>query len=742
MRAAAQGPSAVLTTRTMRSWAKPLAGIAWLTVWLGVPTARADGLAGEQAQAQRVTILRDTWGIPHVFGHSDADAVFGLVYAQAEDDFNRVEWNYIDALGRRAEVEGEKALWGDLRRRLFINEEDLRAQYASSPLWLRKLMDAFADGLNFYLHTHPAVQPRLLTRFEPWMALAFSEGSIGGDIETISLEELARFYGKGAAMPPPAPQTLRLSEPGGSNGFAIAPSHSASGHALLLINPHTSFYFRAEVQAVSDEGLNAYGAVTWGQFFIYQGFNDRAGWMHTSDGADTIDEYLEQVVPLGKGLGYKFGNETRPVAARDIVLAYRSGAGLAHRTVTAFFTHRGPVVRSAADGRWVSVRLMQEPLKALTQSYLRTKARSYRAFLEVMDLRTNSSNNTVYADADGTIAYFHGNFVPVRDPRFDFTQPVDGADPATDWKGLHPVSETITLLNPRSGWLQNTNDWPFSAAGPFSPRLRDYPSYMWVTRENPRGVHAVRLLERQTDFTLDSLIRAAYDSQLTAFEALLPALYKAWDEAPGAEPLKQALAGPIAALRAWDLRSSTASVPTSLAILWARDLFEQVEATARRTRASPYELMAALPAQQKLEALARATARLERDFGTWQTPWGELNRFQRLSGAIAATFDDGQPSMPVGLAPSTWGALASFAPGKATGTKRLYGEKGNSFVAVVEFGPRVKAKSVLVGGESGNPASPHFVDQAERYARGELKDVWLSPEEIEAHLERRYHPGE
>ncbi len=741
MQAAARGPSVVQTTPTKRSRANRLAGMAWLTVWLGalgVPTARADG----QAQAQRVTILRDTWGIPHVFGHSDADAVFGLVYAQAEDDFNRVEWNYIDALGRRAEVEGEKALWGDLRRRLFINEEDLRAQYASSPLWLRKLLDAFADGLNFYLHTHPAVQPRLLTRFEPWMALAFSEGSIGGDIETISVEELARFYGKGAAMPPPAPQTLRLSEPGGSNGFAIAPSHSASGHALLLINPHTSFYFRTEVQVVSEEGLNVYGAVTWGQFFVYQGFNDRAGWMHTSDGADTIDEYLEQVVPLGQGLGYKFGNETRPVAARDIVLAYRSGAGLAHRTVKAFFTHHGPVVRSAADGRWVSVRLMQEPLKALTQSYLRTKARSYRAFLEVMDLRTNSSNNTVYADADGTIAYFHGNFVPVRDPRFDFTQPVDGADPATDWKGLHPVSETITLLNPRSGWLQNTNDWPFSAAGPFSPRLRDYPSYMWVTGENPRGVHAVRLLESQTDFTLDSLIRAAYDSQLTAFEALLPALYKAWDEAPGAEPLKLALAAPIAALRAWDLRSSTASVPTSLAILWARDLFEQVEATARRTRASPYELMVALPAQQKLEALARATARLERDFGTWQTPWGELNRFQRLSGAIEATFDDGQPSVPVGLAPSTWGALAAFAPGKATGTKRLYGEKGNSFVAVVEFGPRVKAKSVLVGGESGNPASPHFVDQAERYARGELKDVWLSPEEIEAHLERKYHPGE
>jgi len=718
------------------------ARLALLLGWLAAPSARADALPDWQAQAQRVTILRDSWGIPHVFGQSDADAVFGLLYAQAEDDFNRVEWNYIDALGRRAEVEGDKALWRDLRARLFNDASTLKAQYAASPPWLRKLMDAFAAGLNFYLHTHPDVKPRLLTRFEGWMALAFTEGSIGSDVESISLEGLGRFYGSAVALPAPAPRPAALPGAGGSNGFAIAPARSASGHALLLINPHTSFYFRAEVHAVSQEGLNVYGAVTWGQFFVYQGFNDRAGWMHTSDGADAIDEYVEEVVPLGGGLGYRYGSETRPVVARELVLSYRTAAGLATRTVRAFFTHHGPVVRTAPDGRWVSVRLMQDPVRALTQSYLRTKARSYQAFLEVMDLRTNSSNNTVYADADGTIAYFHGNFVPVRDPGYDFTQPVDGANPATDWKGLHPVSETIHLLNPGSGWLQNTNDWPFSAAGPFSPRPADFPRYMWVNRENPRGVHAVRLLERERAFTLESLRAAAYDSQLTAFEALLPPLFKAWDEAPAAEPLALSLAGPIAALRAWDLRASVSSVPTSLAILWAQDLFDVVGEGASATRASRYDAVAALPGPMQLEALARATHRLARDFGTWQTPWGDLNRFQRLSGAVQATFDDARPSVPIGFASGTWGSLASFAPSGPTGTKRLYGDKGNSFVAVVEFGPQVKARSVLAGGESGHPASPHFNDQVDRYARGDLKDVWLSRQEIEAHLERAYHPGE
>ena len=707
--------------------------------------ARADDLARWQAQAARVTISRDTWGIPHISGKSDADAVFGLLYAQAEDDFNRVELNYINALGRLAEVEGEKELWRDLRMKLFIDPADLKSKYAASPPWLRKLMDAFADGLNFYLHSHPAVRPKLITSFEPWMALAFTEGSIGGDIETISLEELGRFYGKDLKAPPPptastAPGTV---EPGGSNGFAIAPGNTAAGKALLLINPHTSFYFRNEVHVTSEEGLDTYGAVTWGQFFVYQGFNSRAGWMHTSGGGDVIDEYAEVVSSRGDGLVYRYGKEARPVTKKRLVLRYRHAGQQASKTVDALFTHHGPVVRATKD-RWLSVRLMQEPVDALSQSFLRTKAHSYAEFRKVMDLRTNSSNNTVYADADGTIAYFHGNFLPVRDPRFDYTEPVDGSNPETEWRGLHSVDETIHLLNPKCGFLLNTNNWPFSAAGACSPRPQDYPAYFSAQPENARGIHAVRVLEGEKKFTMDKLIAAAYDSRLTAFEPLVPALLAAWDQAAGSDPLKLSLAGPIAALRAWDLRSAVGSIPTSLAVLWAQDLLEQLEPQARQRKVSALELIPMLVTPyERLAALARATARLERDFGTWKTPWGELNRFQRLTGAVDETFDDSKPSLPIGFASGNWGSLASFGTSGKTRTKKLYGTRGNSFVAVVEFGPAgPRARSLLAGGESGDPKSPHFNDQADRYARGDFKDVWLSREEIAAHLERRYHPGE
>ena len=353
------------------------------------PQGAADReVARWERQARNVTIIRDDWGIPHIYGETDADAVFGLMYAQAEDDFNRVETNYINAMGRLSEAEGEAELYRDLRMKLFIDTENMQVQYEASPEWLQTLMNAFADGLNYYLYKHPQVTPRVIKRFEPWMALTFSEGSIGGDIEQISLSQLAAFYGNRPGDVATVDDGPRPTEPAGSNGFAIAPSNSASGHALLLINPHTSFFFRAEVQVVSDEGLNAYGAVTWGQFFVYQGFNDRAGWMHTSSGVDAIDEYRETVVRKDGGLYYKYGNEERPLTATRITVPFKTDSGMAQKDFTVYRTHHGPIVREA-DGKWVSVRLMQEPMKALTQSYTRTKARDYKAFRETMELHTN-----------------------------------------------------------------------------------------------------------------------------------------------------------------------------------------------------------------------------------------------------------------------------------------------------------------------------------------------------------------
>jgi len=723
-------------------------GLIFAVVCLSLAFEGAKGpeVARWDAEARNVMIFRDDWGIAHVYGKTDADAVFGMIYAQAEDDFNRVENNYITAMGRLAEAEGESKIYQDLRMRLFIDPEEMKSKYQASPAWLKSLMTAFADGLNYYLVKHPEVKPRVIKRFEPWMALTFTEGSIGGDIERVNVDQLAAFYGKAhtseSVSEDDESRAVLPSEPTGSNGMAIAPANTLDHHALLLINPHTSFYFRSELQMVSEEGLNAYGAVTWGQFFIYQGFNARAGWMHTSSGVDAIDEYLETVTKEGNQLFYKYGNEERPVVAKEITVSYKTDQGIAQRKFTVYYTHHGPVT-AEANGKWVSVSLMQKPIEALEQSYTRTKATDYKSFRQTLELKADSSNNTIFADADGNIAYFQGNFIPKRDNSFDFTKRVDGSNPATDWHGLLSVDETPHLLNPKSGWIYNSNDAPWSAAGAGSLKKEDYPAYVEQGGRSARGRHAVLVLQNTKDFTLDSLIAAAYDSYLPWFEKAIPALVKAWENLPNENPLKAKLAEQVGLLHGWDLRSGVASVPTCLAVFWGDEVRRRVGSAAKNAGMMTEDYVAnKMASSQLLEVLSVASDRLGADFGTWKTAWGDVNRFQRINDDIVPAFTDAGPSIPVGFTSGMWGSLASFGARAYPSTKKWYGSSGNSFVAVVEFGEKVRARAITAGGESGNPASPHFNDQAKRYSTGDLREVYFYRSQLRGHTTREYHPGE
>ncbi|MGI4733143.1 MAG: penicillin acylase family protein [Janthinobacterium lividum] len=709
-------------------------------------TAEPVDQARWRSEASRVTITRDDWGIAHVHGRSDADAVFGAIYAQAEDDFPRIEANYLTALGRTAEAEGEKAIWADLRERLFVDPDALRADYAASPPWLRALMDAWADGLNFYLATHPDVHPRVLTRFEPWMALSFTEGSIGGDVERVDLARLAAFYGTTAPRLALADDERLRDEPKGSNGIAIAPKLTKNGHALLLINPHTSFFFRSELGMESDAGLHAYGASTWGQFFLYQGWNEHLGWMHTSSGVDTVDEFANTAALTRTCCSYVYGGRTRPFLSRPVTLSYRLPDGtLATRTFTTWYDHRGPVVRTQG-GKWVSVALMNRPIPALEQSWLRTRATTFAGYMKVAALQANSSNDTLLASREGTIAYLHPQFVPVRDDRLDWRAPVDGSDPAADWRGLTPLASLPQAVNPASGWAYNSNDAPWRAAGTNSPRQADFPRYMDQAGASPRGDHAVALLSRAHDLTAEGLRAIAYDPGQPGFDRQLPLLLAAFDALPPG-PRRTALAEPIAMLRSWDRRWSAASEPTTLAMFWGETLWARAAPLAAPARVTPYDWMAGhMTPADRLDALDAALARLRAEWGGIHVAWGQVNRFQRIDDAItgvgaAPRFDDAAPSVPVPFTSAKWGSLASFGARAYPGTRRWYGTSGNSFVAVVEFGPRVTAVAVTAGGESGHPGAPHFADEAGRYAGGDLRRVYFYDDELPGHVERRYHPG-
>lgn len=695
-------------------------------------------------RAQKVTIIRDNWGIPHIYAKTDADVVFGMLYAQCEDDFPRVEWNYIDAIGRTAEVEGESALYFDLRSRMYHDSTRAKELYKQSKPAMKKLMDAFADGVNYYLLTHPDVKPRLLNKFHAWYPLMFSEGSIGGDLSSINIGELRAFYENERV---PEMEINEPVEPKGSNGFAIAPSKTENGNALLLINPHTSFYFRSELQMVSEEGLHAYGAVTWGQFFIYQGFNRNCGWMHTTTFADAVDEYLETVSRKGDSFYYKHDGKWKELKKKAVSLRYKTDQGMKEKNFTVYSTHHGPVIADA-NGKWKTIAMMDDPVHALEQSFMRTKATGYDSYKKVMELNGNSSNNTVFADNKGNIAYWHGNFVPKRDPSVNWNLPVDGSLASNEWKGMHKIDEIIQLKNPANGWIQNCNSTPFTAAAENSPLKQNFPTYMAPDGQNYRAVNADRVLRRENKFTLDKLIAAAYDPALTAFEKLLPTLFVAYDNVQDST-MKTRLKEPISILKNWNKQYGTSSVAQTLGVKYSGRLQNSTKidpkelANHRGDQVYLIDMMIATNSgEEKLKALSGAMDDLTRDYGTWNIGWGEINRFQRPTGQTPnEVFDDNKQSFPVAQTSSFFGSLAAFGSRTYPGTKKMYGAVGNSFVAVVEFGPRIKAKSIVTGGSASDPSSKHFNDQGLMYTQGKFKDVLFYKEDVVKNAERTYNPG-
>ena len=699
-------------------------------------------------QAANITIIRDNYGIPHVYGKTDADAVFGLLYAQCEDDFKRVEMNYIEKLGRLSEVTGEKDLYEDLLIRLVIDTADAIKDYAKAPGWLKKILNAYADGINYYLYKNPHVKPALLSRFQPWYPLLWTDGSIGAISQGgISVRALKRFYsGKDEATASVEYEEQILT---GSNGFAISPKITESGNAILYINPHVTFYFRPEVHMVSEEGLNVYGAVTWGQPFIYQGFNEHCGWMHTSSDVDISDAYIETLVEKNNRWFYEYEGELRPVVKKQIRIKYKTATGNETKTFNTLFTHHGPIMtKRPSDGKYISLRHNNRDMKGFMQSWLRNKTKSFADFKKTMDMGANPSNNTVYADAEGNIAYWHGNFLPKRDAKYDWSKPVDGSTTATEWKGYHTVNESVHLYNPENGWLQNCNSTPYTVAGKYSPKKTDYATYLAPDGENFRGINAVRVLSEENKYTVDKVIKAGYDTRLSAFEILVPALIKSFEKNISlTDTLYNRLYEVVTLLKKWDYRCAENSVATTLAVEWGEKI-------------SPYISQVKLPAGEDDDVsktrqfadtasvnylilpLLATINELQNKFGRWQIPWGDINRFQRISSEIKNKFDDDKPSVPVGFASAAWGMLPSYNSRSFPGTKKRYGVHGNSFICAVEFGKKIKAKSLLAGGQSGHVNSKHFFDQGLMYSKGKFKDVLFYKDDVMKHAEKTYHPGE
>jgi penicillin amidase len=725
--------------------------VALLTVWAGSSAGPSDWpVAAQGAPADRVTIHRDEWGVPHIYGPTDASVVFGAAYAQAEDNWWQVEDNFVRAIGRGAEIYGEEALLDDfLARGLEIARRSI-AEYERAPAPIRRLYDAYTAGFNHYLETHPQVVRRVLERVEPWYTLALirfkyhhneylgyaglraeqsrraltrareaaTGSAVGG--QASARRPLPSLAWPSGAHAPNGERAL------GSNEWAVAGSRTASGYPMLLINPHVSFFGLStytEVHLHSDEGLLFSGLTRFGFMLPYMGNSAHLGWAYTDNYGDHGDLYVESFDE--DATRYRYDDGWREVTAWTETIDVRTDAGLEPRAVRLLKTHHGPILGVTDDGRPLAVRLAKlDEGGWFAQWYAMMRARSLQEWRAAVARLNVSYMNTMYADGAGNIAYIYNHAIPRRSPAYDWSQPVDGSDPGTEWQGYHELDELPQFLNPASGYLQNTNSTPFTATDGIEMDPEDFPAYMvGGETDNRRAQNSRRVLRTLDDFTLDDFARAVLDTRLIAADEWLGGLFTAFDALRRDDPAAaDSLSGAIERLRAWDREADAGSVATTLFVHWS-----QIVNPDRVARTDRW-----------LDALAQVVGRLEAEWGTWEVSWGEVNRIQRPDAAGHRPFDDAAPSLPVAGAPGWLGSVFTFHARRAEDGKRSYGVHGNSFVKVVEFTPTPRARSIFVFGQSGDPASPHYFDQAELYSAKLFKAAWFMREEVEAHATRSY----
>jgi penicillin amidase len=676
--------------------------------------------------ARSVTIHRDTYGVPHVLGPTDASCVFGYLHAQAEDNFAQIEESTIAALGRTAEIDGEAALPGDLLVRALEVPRLAREEYGRADGRLRELCDAAAAGLNFFLARNPQVKPRLLTRFEPWHVFArarhgiyiqFVLGSTG-----VSLKELGGVV-----------QEVKE----GSNMWAVSPSRTDSGHAFLFINPHQPFFGPGqfyEGHVRSGEGWNVSGASFLGALSPTLGHNEHLAWSHTVNAPDIADVYLETFDDPTRPLAYRHGDGYRTAVEWTEEIGVKTPQGVVSRKLRLLKTHHGPVV-GEREGKKLTLRLSRfEEGGAVQAWYALTRAKSVAELKQVLSSCAIPMFNTLAADRQGDIFYVYSGAVPRRSLDFDWSKPVDGSDPRTEWQGYHAFAELPQLENPRCGYLQNCNQSPFFTTDDENPRAADFPKYMVGEGDNGRARISRRILSRPGRISFEAWSRAAWDTTVLAAEEGVPRIAAALQQLAEHEPERARKLQPVVAmLQTWDQVSTVESKAMTVFALWHE---------RRKPGAPPPDQ---IPLLHEIVALEEVVERLTTAHGTWQVPWGEVNRLQRVQGVVppgVGPFSDELPSLPVAGAPGPLGIVFNFyarPPGKQ---KRLYGLGGHSFVSVVDLGAAVEARSVLVFGQSADPRSPHHFDQAPLYARRQFKPAWFALEEVRANSERTYHPGE
>lgn len=718
--------------------------------------------------ASTVTIHRDSFGVPHVYGPTDASCIFGFIYAQAEDYFWQIEDNYLRALGRASEVYGEKSLADDLLNHALELTTISQKEYEQASPKMKEFCQALADGLNYYLATHPDVKPRLITHFEPWHPLAFRRFALyqmfiygkSGLAASDMLQAAKEVTEKKADNIKISSDMLALIQQNegeanlhaqhvGSNMWAVRPDKSASGKAMLFINPHQPFFGPGqwyEGHLVSGEGWNLLGACFFGSPCPTIGYNGHIAWSHTVNQPDIVDTYTVNYDEKNPEQ-YRFGNATRPVTTWSDSVTVKTDNGPMTRVFKFSKTHQGPIV-AVRNKVPLAIRLAKfESGGGLEEWYNMGKCKSVAEFKAAMKPCEIPMFNAMVADTAGNIFYVYNGAVPKRSTKFDWSKPVDGSNPETDWQGYHTFEELPQMENPKCGFMQNCNQQPLTTTPIASelkpgeveenPKSGDFPSYMITEKERDNGRAQIsrRILHTTEKFDFDSWAKAGFNTKILIAEKQIPEVVKEWEALAKSEPERAAkLKDAMEMMRGWDCVSTVDSVPMTIFTLTYDKIMQMV---------GKRDLLNA----PRIRAMEATLADLEKNHGSWKVAWGEINRLQRIHGSQIelngkGAFSDDQPSLPVAGCPGPLGVVFNFYTLPQEGRKRRYGVAGSSYVGVVELADKAKAKTVLQFGQSGDPASPHWFDQAPIYAKGEFKPSWYYKGDVEANSKRSYHPGE
>ncbi|HVS66321.1 MAG TPA: penicillin acylase family protein [Thermoanaerobaculia bacterium] len=701
----------------------------------------ADGdLPGQGDDAGRTVLYRDTWGVAHLYAPTIEGGMYAMGWGQAEDRPEQLLLNFLMAIGEFSTYAGEEGVQVDLRSRMFDHYgagqrglPDLRAE-------LRSHLDAFVAGINDFYAAHPEDVPEWWGNREVDAAMVLAFGRLF--LYNWSIDEAYEDLVRGG-VDPGFERTAR-----GSNQFAVAPSRSASGHALLAIDPHLSWtgpsrFWEFRVHAGEWEGS---GVTLPGAPYIGLGHTRHLAWAMTTGGPDTADVYRLALDPAGTK--YRYDGEWRDLERTEVTIEVRGNEPQVH---TLWSSHHGPLI-AIRDGAGYAAAVSYGDMVTLEAWYQLNFGRDYTGVVRALDTLSVFPQNVMAADTSGNIYYQRAGRVPVRPEGFDWSVPVDGSSSDSEWQGVHPSSDHLQVLNPPQGYMQNCNIPPdaMMQASPFRPE--DHPDYLfsgpgygparsgWTSQ---RGARAVELLAADDSVTVDEAMAYINDVEPYGADRWIAALREA-HQAHGSEMTDPRYAGVAEALFGWDGRLAADSNGALLFDSWKRALWEQlgreafgelqaaiedhwavVEARAESPLAVDGDQQRALVA-----AVVAAAADVESDFGSLDAVYGDRYRVGRDEDSWPL---GGGGGGQVGL--TTLRSLSWTDEGDDH-TRR--GRGGQTSTQVVELSDPPRSWMYIPLGQSDRPDSPHYDDQAEKaFSPRQLKPTWWLPEELAGHVESR-----